>query len=878
MPKVVNSMNWEDVVSSQLFRCMKGGASKHLTLTRPRYSKRKIMKERTQQAAAARKMRTEKIEAAEVSQEMPHFIIEPGTQEQSCAQPIIDEGLTITDFRFVVEQVLLIGYHSATFECTTQHLQVIGMKRSGLLATITLKCKMCQYEAEVHSQTADNKTMDLNYTTTLAAITSGGGYAKMEEMFATMNIPCMSRTEYRRRHDDIVEDLVSLAEAEMLAAAEEEKQLAVRRGDVSVSGIPFIPVVADGSWMKRSYHTGRHDSLSGIGAIAGYHTKKVLFAGVKNKVCLICHNASKRKESPREHRCFKNWGRNETSTRMESAAIAEGFQTSIEKRGLIYNILIADGDSSVYKRILDCDPYKAEMVRVKKIECTNHLLRNFCNKLKDVVKKTPPGIYRKAVKNNIRRLRTDVVKAAVYRSKENLPTHQRIKNLQTDLLNIPSHVFGEHKECRRLGYFCDRPENTGEDNLVPHLKKIGTYNRMHEIFRPLMAHAESLLHNTTNNSVENLNAIIAKYTGGKRLNWGQRGSYSARCAAAVVQHNTQKLISKVIEGKGVKPPKLIEQLEERRKGINEKGNERKRKSPKKVRNPFCSAMDPDYGVSAEKPDMEQHLFSFEKERHMEMLQDWQTNRKKIERDTVEQNKSHEWHTYRSKLLTASNFGKVCRRRKTTKCGNLVKSLLYPNILQLPAIEYGRQCENIAREQLAKEEDVEIRKCGLFIDAEIPFLGATPDGIIDDDGIVEIKCPKTAEKFSPEEAIKNIQPLRRIFEDDAGTALRRTHHYFYQVQGQLHITGRQYCLFCLWTPKGMKTIKVTKDDTFWQNEMKSKLSRFYVHCMLPEILDSRYIRNMSIREATETEYKKPIVISTKLIKKPEANPHNVGLHT
>ncbi|XP_076380710.1 uncharacterized protein LOC143260936 isoform X1 [Megalopta genalis] len=145
------------------------------------------------------------------------------------------------------------------------------MKRSGLLATITLKCKMCQYEAEVHSQTADNKTMDLNYTTTLATITSGGGYAKMEEMFATMNIPYISRMEYRRRHDDIVEDLLSLAEAEMLAAAEEEKQLAVRRGDVSVSGIPFIPIVADGSWMKRSYHTGRYDSLSGIGAIAGYH-------------------------------------------------------------------------------------------------------------------------------------------------------------------------------------------------------------------------------------------------------------------------------------------------------------------------------------------------------------------------------------------------------------------------------------------------------------------------------------------------------------------------------------------------------------------------------------------------------------------------------
>ena len=50
---------------------------------------------------------------------------------------------------------------------------------------------------------------------------------------------------------------------------------------------------------------------------------------------------------------------------MESDAIVEGFNTSVEKRGLVYSTLIGDGDSSVYKKIIDADPYRRQ-IRVKK--------------------------------------------------------------------------------------------------------------------------------------------------------------------------------------------------------------------------------------------------------------------------------------------------------------------------------------------------------------------------------------------------------------------------------------------------------------------------------------------------------------------------------
>lgn len=98
---------------------------------------------------------------------------------------------------------------------------------------------------------------------------------------------------------------------------------------------------------------------------------------------------------PRPHKCYKNFARNENSGKMESDAIAESFQSSFEMHGVIYRSLIADSDSNVYKRIVDSRPYKEQMVKVQKIECTNHLLRNLKKKLLSVAEMTQPKMQRK---------------------------------------------------------------------------------------------------------------------------------------------------------------------------------------------------------------------------------------------------------------------------------------------------------------------------------------------------------------------------------------------------------------------------------------------------------------------------------------------------
>ncbi|XP_029053622.2 uncharacterized protein LOC114881126 [Osmia bicornis bicornis] len=572
-----------------------------------------------------------------ITSQNEELVIQKTVMNEPETQSGVPSGLSIVDMQHIFVEFQKIGDHAKNREdCGIRHLKIIGMKRSGLRTTLSVMCDMCKYKGEIHSEPDESNKMETSQCAVAGTIVNGGSYAQMEEFLAAMNIPSMSKREFRKHHDKIVEALIVAAEEEMVAAAEEERHLAIERGDiVSGCGIPHIPVVADGSWMKRSYRSGTYDSASGVGVIIGYHTKKVLFIGVRNKVCKICRYAAKKKEEPRKHTCFKNWGTSQASTAMESDAIVEGFNTSVEKRGLIYSTLIADGDSSVYKKIIDADPYKTQ-IRVKKIECTNHLLRNFSKKMKEIVKKTKPGLLRKIVAGSIRRMRADIVKAAEFRYSQHVTTAEKIKNLYGDIHNIPSHAFGEHAECSKLQYFCDGTSKKDEKNFVPELMKMGVYERIKEILRPLLAHVDSLLYNSNNNAVESFNGIIAKYTGGKRLNFGERGSYTGRCAAAVVQYNTKQVLSRLNTAMNKKPPVILRKMENRRKKVHEKYavKIKGKKVAKHVRKQFRSEMDPNYGPNAQKPDMAKNIYELEQKIHMGMLQNWQNRSDAIEKETI----------------------------------------------------------------------------------------------------------------------------------------------------------------------------------------------------------------------------------------------------
>ena len=124
---------------------------------------------------------------------------------------------------------------------------------------------------------------------------------------------------------------------------------------------------------------------------------------MRNKYCATCAQAVRLDIPVKTHKCFKNWSGN--STAIESDIIVEGFCQSVRMYGMKFNRVIGDGDSNTYKMILDAQPY--DDLLVEKIECKNHLLRNFCVKLRDLAKsnKNGPVNQREKIADSILKLR-----------------------------------------------------------------------------------------------------------------------------------------------------------------------------------------------------------------------------------------------------------------------------------------------------------------------------------------------------------------------------------------------------------------------------------------------------------------------------------------
>ncbi|KYN22252.1 hypothetical protein ALC57_05353 [Trachymyrmex cornetzi] len=403
-------------------------------------------------------------------------------------------------------------------------------------------------------------------------------------------------------------------------AGELEKQLAVERNEI-INNHPYITVVADGSWAKRSYgRDSAYDSLSGVVAIVGYRTRKVLFVGIRNKFCRVCHMTERECLEVKRHKCYKNFDRNVSSARMESDAIAEGFTRSIAMHGVIFRTLIADGDSSVYQSIINSNPYREQMITVRKVECTNHLLRNLCKKLKIVAEATEPKLrrncdfikFRNVVKNNILKIRNEIVQLSERRRKEEQPQHRLATELREDIINVPSHIFGEHKQCKERGRTCENIAKTNNQNYVPHLKLYGLYPKIQNAIAYLSAYADSLLLNVSNNLAESFHSTVCAEIGGKHVFYGARGSYDTRIAAAVVQHNTQQALTELHKSVCNSVPSIIENLEKRQQIKTARTRESRKVDGKQKKIFLNIETDGYYGPQSQKSDVSSEIFEEKK--------------------------------------------------------------------------------------------------------------------------------------------------------------------------------------------------------------------------------------------------------------------------
>jgi len=215
---------------------------------------------------------------------------------------------------------------------------------------------------------------------------------------------------------------------------------------------------------------------------------------------------------------------------------------------------------------------------------------------------------------------------------------------------------------------------------------------------------------------------------------------------------------------------------------------------------------------------------------------------KEERDHLaEETKSQDsklWKDQRKIRITSSEAHEVPKTQKADP-KNWVDRKLNNRFHGNAATRHGTESEPIARSFFESHAMQKVNTTGLIIDPEEHWLGASLDGIVDEDTILEIKCP-TKEKLkkyngSLEQLIKSNKYDVR-FEVDGEPVLRQTtaaSGYYYQVQIAMHCSRRTNCKFVVWTESEQFIVDV-KYDAAWVKQRIEHLKNMYFTHLLPAI--------------------------------------------
>lgn len=185
--------------------------------------------------------------------------------------------------------------------------------------------------------------------------------------------------------------------------------------------------------------------------------------------------------------------------------------------------------------------------------------------------------------------------------------------------------------------------------------------------------------------------------------------------------------------------------------------------------------------------------------------------------------TEEWYLARRGIPTASRFSEILtpKTMKVSKSSDgLIADLIgerfathYPENVESftnKAIRWGQQTEAEARRWYALEKGVEVRQVGFMLTDDGRF-GASPDGLVGEDGGLELKCPQ--HKKHTETLLGEGLP------DD----------YKIQVHGNLIVSGREWWDLASYCPGLPPFVCRVYPDDFTQ-KLKDALEEFYANFM------------------------------------------------
>jgi len=202
--------------------------------------------------------------------------------------------------------------------------------------------------------------------------------------------------------------------------------------------------------------------------------------------------------------------------------------------------------------------------------------------------------------------------------------------------------------------------------------------------------------------------------------------------------------------------------------------------------------------------------------------------------------SAEWLNARLGLPTASCFSQIITPtgKESTQADAYMNKLLAEILTGKPAefeqtewMARGNELEDAAAQFYAFQNDVTLEKIGFVTDIN-RTMGCSPDRLIGDDGLLEIKCPA---------------PWTHV---DYLLNQKIDQKYKPQIQGQLLITGRKWCDIISYHPEMQPVIIRVERNDYYLRDMAQMLDNFIATMNFKKnrLMDMGYLQPTNQKEA------------------------------
>ena len=197
-----------------------------------------------------------------------------------------------------------------------------------------------------------------------------------------------------------------------------------------------------------------------------------------------------------------------------------------------------------------------------------------------------------------------------------------------------------------------------------------------------------------------------------------------------------------------------------------------------------------------------------------------TTEDRIEATKIEQG-SLEWKMLRAGKVTASRVADVLSKIKSGESAgrkNYKMDLVAERLTNQPAesftnsaMQWGTEQEPFARIAYETKMNLFVKQIPFMDHPKIEWFGCSPDGLVAEDGLIEIKCPNTTTHL---EYIDGGKPPAK---------------YIPQMQTQMACTGRKWCDFVSFDPRlpenlQLFVVRLDRDDGYIK-DMETEVQKF-----------------------------------------------------